>query len=66
MATADYFIEGERMEVRGFVRMEYLLSPVPGATKPSAPVVTVAKVAGSTGTQLWQCHGATHVDGGLR
>ena len=36
------------MAVRGFVRMEYLLSPVPGATKPSAPVVTVSKVAGET------------------
>ena len=44
--TADYYIEGSGMAVRGFVRMEYLLSPVPGATKPSAPVVTVSKVAG--------------------
>ena len=45
---ADYFIEGVGITLRGFVRMEYLLSPVPGKTKPSAPVVTVAKVAGET------------------
>ena len=44
--TADYFIEGIGLAMRGFVRMEYLLSPVPGVTAPSAPVVTVAVVSG--------------------
>ena len=46
--TKEYFIEGTSMAVRGFVRMEYLLSPVPGVTKPSAPVVTAENVAGET------------------
>ena len=32
-AAADYYIEGTSMAVRGFVRMEYLLSPVPGVTR---------------------------------
>ena len=43
--TADYFIEGVGMALVGFVRMEYLLSPVPGVAVPSAPVVTVRAVA---------------------
>ena len=49
--TLDYYIEGQSLALRGFARMEYLLSPVPGVGKPSAPVVTVEKVAGET-TQL--------------
>ena len=49
--TQDYFIEGVGLAMRGFARMEYLLSPVPGVTKPSAPVVTVTAVSGQT-TQL--------------
>ena len=44
--TADYYIEGETIVLRGFVRMEYLLSPVPGLKVPSAPVVTLSQVAG--------------------
>ena len=46
----DYYIEGisGRMLGGGFAVMEYLLSPVPGATVPSAPVVTVADVAGES------------------
>ena len=46
--TLDYYIEGTSIALRGFVRMEYLLSPVPGLTRPSAPVVTVENVAGET------------------
>ena len=46
--TKEYFIEGASITMRGFARMEYLLSPVPGVTKPSAPVVTVENVAGET------------------
>ena len=42
----EYYIEGVGMTLRGFVRMEYLLSPVPGSTVPSAPVVTVSTVVG--------------------
>ena len=49
--TRDYYIEGASIALRGFARMEYLLSPVPGATVPSAPLVTVAQVAGQ-GTWL--------------
>ena len=49
--TADYFIEGIGLAMRGFARMEYLLSPVPGVTAPSAPVVTVAEISGQA-TQL--------------
>ena len=49
--TADYFIEGIGLAMRGFARMEYLLSPVPGVTTPSAPVVTVAEISGQA-TQL--------------
>ena len=49
--TKEYFIEGTGMAMQGFARMEYLLSPVPGVTKPSAPVVTVAAVSGQS-TQL--------------
>ena len=44
--TLDYYIEGTSIALRGFVRMEYLLSPVPGVHVPSAPVVTLAQVAG--------------------
>ena len=33
--TRDYYIEGASIATRGFVRMEYLLSPVPGATVPA-------------------------------
>ena len=44
--TAEYFIEGIGIAMRGFVRMEYLLSPVPGATVPSTPIVTVARISG--------------------
>ena len=44
--TRDYYIEGASIALRGFVRMEYLLSPVPGATVPSAPVVSVAQISG--------------------
>ena len=44
----EYFIEGASITMRGFARMEYLLSPVPGKTRPSAPVVTVENVAGET------------------
>ena len=49
--TGDYLIEGIGLAMRGFVRMEYLLSPVPGVSTPSAPVVTVATVSGQS-TQL--------------
>ena len=47
-ATRDYFIEGISLAQPGFVRMEYLLSPVPGVTAPSAPVVTVEAIAQET------------------
>ena len=47
----DYFIEGIGLAMRGFARMEYLLSPAPGVTAPSAPVVTVAEISGQA-TQL--------------
>ena len=43
---ADYYIEGISLAMRSFVRMEYLLSPVPGVNIPSAPVVTLAQVGG--------------------
>ena len=36
--TKDYYIEGIGLALRGYSRMEYLLSPVPGVTVPSAPV----------------------------
>ena len=49
--TKEYFLEGTGMAMQGFARMEYLLSPVPGVTAPSAPVVKVAAVSGQT-TQL--------------
>ena len=39
--TADYYVEGIGLTLRGYVRMEYLLSPVTGVTVPSAPVVQV-------------------------
>ena len=44
--VSDYHIEGISLAMRGFARMEYLLSPVPGVTVPSAPVVTVTAVSG--------------------
>ena len=44
--TTDYYIEGISLALRGFLRMEYLLSPVPGVNVPSAPVAMVAQVAG--------------------
>ena len=44
--TKDYYIEGASIALRGFVRMEYLLSPVPGVGVPSAPVVTAALIRG--------------------
>ena len=45
---ADYWIEGITHVPRGpgYVRMEYLLSPVPGVTVPFSPIVTVAPVPG--------------------
>ena len=46
--TLDYYIEGISLAQPGFTRMEYLLSPVPGVTVPSAPVVTVTAVTGET------------------
>ena len=49
--VSDYHIEGISLAMRGFARIEYLLSPVPGVTKPSAPVVTIAQVSGQA-TQL--------------
>ena len=44
----DYYIEGIAIALRGagYVIMEYLLSPVPGASVPSAPVVTLAQISG--------------------
>ena len=50
--TKEYFIEGAGIAMRGFARMEYLLSPVPGATKPSAPVVTLTISPGGVHTSL--------------
>ena len=44
----DYFIEGISLAQPGFIRMEYLLSPVPGVTVSSAPVVTVAPIHAET------------------
>ena len=46
--VSDYHIEGISLAMRGFARMEYLLSPVPGVTAPSASVVTVAAVSGQS------------------
>ena len=43
---ADYFVEGISIALVGFVRMEYLLSPVPGSTLPGSPVVTVVATTG--------------------
>ena len=51
-ATQDYYIEAIGIVQRGFVRMEYLLSPIPGAGVPSTPLVSVAKVPGNYSTQL--------------
>ena len=45
-ATREYFIEGISLAQPGFLRMEYLLSPVPGVTAPSAPVVMAEAVTG--------------------
>ena len=49
--TADYYIEGVGIALVGFARMEYLLSPVPGVTVPSVPIVRLANVIGD-GTKL--------------
>ena len=49
--TGDYYIESIGLSLRGFVQMEYLLSPIPGATVPSAPNATLAAVIGD-GTKL--------------
>ena len=42
----DYYIEGVSIALIGFTRMEYLLSPVPGAGRPFTPGVTLALVGG--------------------
>ena len=46
--TVDYYIEAVSLSLPGFLRMSYLLSPVPGVTTPSAPRVTVSAVPGKT------------------
>ena len=60
--TRDYYIEAISVALRGFVRMEYLLSPVPGVGVPSAPVVTVTLIRGKP-TQLSASWSAPY-DGG--
>ena len=59
--TLDYVIEGVSIALRGFVRMEYLLSPVPGLTRPSAPVVSAAV---RTSWTSWDISWSKPYDGG--
>ena len=51
----DYHIEGIGVKLRGggYVVMEYLLSPVPGKTAPSAPQVTSATQTGTSMLITW-------------
>ena len=44
--TVDYYVEAVSLSLPGFLRMEYLLSPVPESTTPSAPRVTASAVPG--------------------
>ena len=52
---SDYYIEGIRPRLRGgrYTIMEYLLSPVPGATVPGAPLATAVRVTSTSATVTW-------------
>ena len=58
--TKEYFLEGTGMAMQGFARMEYLLSPVPGATEPSAPVVSAVRTSWTS----WDISWSKPYDGG--
>ena len=58
--TREYFLEGTGMAMQGFARMEYLLSPVPGATEPSAPVVSAVRTSWTS----WDISWSKPYDGG--